>query len=68
MYVCVSVCIWSPHFASLVSSIETPSFRLLDRDQVVDEEDNMDEEEDGFLKAFKVQFFILAVSYLVIIG
>lgn len=33
------------------------SFRLLDRDQVVDEEATLDEEEeDGFLKAFKVYF------------
>ncbi|KAK1375866.1 CHD3-type chromatin-remodeling factor PICKLE-like [Heracleum sosnowskyi] len=31
--------------------------RLLDRDQVVDEEATLDEEEDGFLKAFKVANF-----------
>jgi chromodomain-helicase-DNA-binding protein 4 len=41
--------------------------RLLDREQVGDEETSLDdEEEDGFLKAFKVFFFLTTMLLSVI--
>lgn len=38
--------------------------RLLDRDQVGDEEATLDEDENGFLKAFKVEFHMVYHTYL----
>lgn len=54
------------HLREKYSAYKTASFvRLLDREQVGDEEANLDEpEEDGFLKAFKVCHCSFMVLYI----